>query len=190
MIIVNQELIGKNLLTNKFNKFSKINIEYKDIYTLIYYEQIPRIKNIILLPNLKKLYIFTNDIMKYTPRLVHSKLRKFLSQLICSENLEFLSIIGYNIIDENNEISCLNNLPYNLETLEFSMLKYFNIKLDNLPINLKNLNIDINDKLDYKKIEEYFNIKYPIECELCVISDFLLFYKYLRNFSINEIYSR
>lgn len=189
MIIVNQEILGKNLMTNKFNKFSQININYSDIYTLIYFEKIPIIDNLKLLPNLKKLYIYSNDIMRCVQKSMHKNIRQFIGQIGILENLQFLSVIGYHLQDINDNINCLDNLPFNLEFLEFTMLDYFPITLNNLPINLKEIQIHVKLKLNYDEINNKFNIKYPYNCKLTVIPDFLQYYKYVYSFSISEIRS-
>lgn len=185
MIIVNQEILGKELMTNQFKKFSKINIEYNDIHTLVYYNKIPKNKNLKILPNLKKLHIFSNDIMKLNKKLSTDKLKKFLSKISILDNLIFLSVLGISIHDENNEINCLNNLPQSLEFLEFSIINNKVFSLTNLPINLKDIKIDVFGFNNILELEN--NIKLPLDCDLIILQDSELYYRYFSSFIINQI---
>lgn len=187
MIIVNQEPLSQEILNNQFKKFSKININYDDIHTIIYYEKIPKLKDILMLINLKKIYIFSSEIMRYR-QIIPSKLSTFLNNINGLTNLNFLSVIGYPLQNESKKIVCFDNLPYNLNNLEFSIFKYDNLNLLNLPLGLKNIKIDLYCEIDYDKINKYFNIKYPYGCELDLYPNFLQYYKYLNSFAISSIY--
>jgi hypothetical protein len=188
MIIVNQELLGKDLMTNKFKSFSRININYDIIHTLIYYEEIPKINDLILLQNLKKLYIFSSEVM-HTIQHLNKEINSFLERIGILQNLQFLSVIGYFLRDTQYEINCFNNLPFNLEFLEFTLaLDYKPIVLTNLPINLKEIRIDIFSEIDYNEINKNINIKMPFDCDLILTPEYSQYYRYSRSFSTSQIY--
>lgn len=187
MIIVNQEILGMNLMTNKFDKFSKINIGYNDIHTLVYFEQIPKITNLILLPNLKKIYIHSGDMVRtFSQKLPVKKIQKFFSEINILRNLTYLSIIGLDLQFDKINMNYFDNLPYNLEVLEFSLFRYKHLTLKNLPYGLTKLNIEIEEDVCDKTYN--FDIKMPFGCELTIIPNIKLFTRQSTSFSINQIY--
>lgn len=202
MIIVNHEIQGKDLFTRKFNKFSEINIKYDEINILIYNDLVPDIEDLIKLNNLKKLYIYSNEIMIGYNSVcsINDSLKNFLNSCGSLEQLQLLSVIGYILFDKiTKKISCFDNLPYSLEILEFSLddsrypASHINIfsalALNNLPICLKEIRIDTNESFKDVKINES-DIKIPFNCEVKITHGHIYYHRYRAELSINGIYGK
>ena len=200
MIIVNQELKGKNLLTNKFSQFKDITIKKDCIHTLIYYEQIPLIEDLESLTNLENITLYSSNIVLYWPVIDSYTIQQFLLKIFQLEKLKYLSVIGYNlhVSNTNFNIECLNNLPIGLEYLEFSYTPPIrNLFLQNLPICLKEVKIE----MDYAGVIAhndlnaliniiYSNCKIPFDCEIILVDCLQIFSRYTRSFSISDIKSK